>query len=565
MTGITPEKTLLIEIMADGLTGSQAKDHELFFAQGLFEKLELMGFTTEHSRFSPFSGPERLAVSISHMLSTTIAGQTLTDVLGDLLETHLARMENPMSPKRRETAAPLKLTSFVLLHGDQVLPITLRGLSAECTTYGHQQLGRPAIELAQADDYEPQLRGEGRVMAKRERRVSRIEHAVDLLENALDIVLYRETTISGVQMEEDFYDWRVTSEQRGTRHEDFDILHARAAETELPEIRLGNFDPRYLNPGKMPPSLLSTVLRELRLFPKRNGQGHLLPGFAAVIDQARGERFLMLADTLAYKDMPRAAPVGDIEQQVARRLAAACEQFTLDRETPMATRLQALARLPFIGPAGTQGDRLQRVAALAALIATQSGEDTGLAAQVARLFLQDLASATVIQYPHLHGIIGKYLKDENLEYLPVALQTSLEATLHPRYADDAVPVDRIGAIVALADKLDTLVAHYAAGHEAAEHHSPHGVHVEALAIGRLLVEQRLPVDLSDLIDEAKQLLGASALDCDKPYQLIMDRLVKYLQDAPPYRKWNFVETKLDALQQARPRRLDTLLDDLTAP
>jgi glycyl-tRNA synthetase beta chain len=565
MPAAATENTLLIEIMADGLTGSQAKDHELFFAQGLFEKLELLGFTTDQSRFSPFSGPGRLAASISHLLSTTLAGQALTAIIGGLLETHLARMENPVNPKRREMADPLNLTSLVLLHGDQVLPVTLRGLSAGRTTYGHQQLGRPAIELAQADDYAPQLRGEGRVMAKRERRVSRIEHALDLLENALDIALYRETTSTSLLLEEEFFDWHVIREQREARHADFDILHARAAETELPELRLGNFDPCYLNPGKMPPALLDTVLRELQLLPVRDGQGRLQPGFAAIIDQARAKRFLMLADTLAFKDLPRAAPVNGIEQQTAERLAAACGQFTLDRETTMANRLQALARMPFIGPAGTQRDRLQRVAALAASIAGQSGEDAALTAEVARLFLQDLACATVMHYPHLHGIIGKYLKDENQHYLPVAVQASIEAALHPCHVDDSVPTDRMGAIVAVADKLDTLVAHDAAGHTAKEGDSPHGMHVEALAIGRLLMEQRLPIDLPDLIVEAKRRIGAPALASDSPYQLIMDRLVNYLQDAQPYRKWKFVDTKLQALQQARPRRLDTLLDDLAEP
>lgn len=564
MPAATIEKILLVEIMADGLSGSQAKDHELFFSLGLFEKLELMGFTTDESRFSPFSGPGRLAVAISHVLATTIAGQALTAVIGDLLEAHLAHMETPIGRHRRDTAAPLKLTSLVLLHGDQLLPVTLRGLAAGRTTNGHPQLGRPVIELAQATDYKQQLRDEGRVIADREERISRIEQALDLLENALDLMLYREKTSSGLRMEEEFFDWQVTREQLENRHEDFDILMERAAETAFPEVRLGNFDPRYLNPGKMPPALLDTVLRELRLLPVRTGQGRLQPGFAAIIDMGRAERFLLRTETLAVKAQPRAASIEDTEQHVSQRLAAAGEQFVLDRETPMAARLQALARMPFIGPAGTQGDRLQRVAALAALIARESGEDATLTAQVARLFLQDLASATVIQHPHLHGIIGKHLKDENLQYLPVAVQISVEAALHPYHADDPVPADRIGAIVAVADKLDTLVAHYAAGHEAKEGDSPNRMHIEALAIGRLLVEQRLPVDLPDLIIETKQLIGSSTLGWDKPYQLIMGRLAKYLQDAPPYRKWSFVDTKLATLQQDRPRRLDTLLDDLAA-
>lgn len=561
MASITPEKTLLIEIMADNLTGREADQLELSFSLGLFEKLELMGFTTASSKFSPFSGPGRLAVSISHVLFTP-PGQALSDILGDLLEAHLSRLETPARPRRRESAAVLKLTSLVLLHGDQVISVTVRGLQAGRTTHGHLLLGRPAIELAQADDYKQDLYYEGRVLAGRERRIDRVQKALDILEKALDVQFYRTGSSTGMRMSERSFDREVRREEKETRHDDFDILHDRAAEVEFPEIRLGQFHVQYLNPGKMPPELLDALLRGRQLLPMRSGSGRLRAGFAVIVDQAREERFVLGADLLSIEDLPGVVPVANIEQQLAEQLAMACQQFSRERELSLGDRVHLLARLPFIGILGSQADRLQRVGVLAAFIAGQTGDEIYLVERVARLFLQDLSCTAVSTYPHLHGVLGKYLKDENRHYLPNALQASVEAARHPRHADDDVPSDRIGAVVALADKLDTLIAHFAAGHEATRHHSPYGMHIDALAIGRLLLEHRFPVELPGLINEAKQQLGAPGLDSEKPYQLIMDRLGKYLHDARPYRNWPIPDAKLAALMQAKPQRLDRLLDEV---
>ncbi len=174
---------------------------------------------------------------------------------------------------------------------------------------------------------------------------------------------------------------------------------------------------------------------------------------------------------------------------------------------------------------------MERLEALARVIAPLVGADPALAARAARLAKADLLTDMVGEFPELQGTMGTYYARHDGE----AEEVALACTEHyqPRFSGDALPATGVGTTVALADKLETLVGIWGIGLAPTGEKDPFALRRHALGVLRILVEKQLPVDLVALLREVARCFGTTVqiADCtDALYGFFMDRLRGLLRE-----------------------------------
>jgi glycyl-tRNA synthetase beta chain len=191
--------------------------------------------------------------------------------------------------------------------------------------------------------------------------------------------------------------------------------------------------------------------------------------------------------------------VGGNERVVRPRLADAKFFFDQDRKKSLADRIPGLAKVVYHNKLGTQGERAQRVAAIASAIGSQLGgeELARQADQAALLAKADLLTDMVGEFPELQGIMGRYyaLHDK----LATDIADAIEDHYKPRFAGDSLPGGKVGTVVALADKLETLVGMFGIGQVPTGDKDPFALRRHALGVIRMLSEQDLNLELGKLL------------------------------------------------------------------
>jgi len=244
---------------------------------------------------------------------------------------------------------------------------------------------------------------------------------------------------------------------------------------------------------------------------------------------------------------------------VRPRLADAKFFFDQDRKKTLASRVEGLGKVVYHNKLGTQGERVERVRAIAQAIAAQLGDATlvaqaDLAAQLAKT---DLVTDMVGEFPELQGTMGRYyaLNDG----LPEAVADAIEDHYKPRFAGDTLPRGTVGVVVALADKLETLTGMFGIGNLPTGDKDPFALRRHALGVVRLLIENQLPLALGTLLQSAVPAFGDKISDASGALaDFIYDRLAGSL------REQGFSAQEVDAVLALRPERLSDVAQRLDA-
>jgi glycyl-tRNA synthetase beta chain len=209
------------------------------------------------------------------------------------------------------------------------------------------------------------------------------------------------------------------------------------------------------------------------------------------------------------------AVIGGNERVVRPRLADAKFFFEQDRKKTLASRVPGLAKVVYHGKLGSQGDRAERVRAIGHAIVNQLRLATvpytvdakdefdvldSKVQQAALLAKTDLLTDMVGEFPELQGIMGGYYA--RAEGLRDGVAIAIEDHYKPRFAGDALPRNHSGTVLALADKLETLVGLFGIGQLPTGDKDPFALRRHALGVIRILVEKNLPLELPELIDAA---------------------------------------------------------------
>lgn len=393
--------------------------------------------------------------------------------------------------------------ALVALHGDQVVPVTALGLTADRITRGHRFQGSQHIVLQHADEYEVRLEKEGGVIASFARRHHEIHR---MLRERAD----EQTTTLGE------YDDYVA------------LLDEVTALVELPTVYVGQFDREFLEvPAEC---LILTMKLNQKYFPLFLNEGGL------------SSRFLIVSNMRL--DNPHNVIEGN--QRVVRpRLADARFFFETDKKTRLENRIPKLSAVVYHNKLGSQGERVARVRRLASVIADAIGADAALADRAALLAKADLVTDMVGEFPELQGTMGRYYALHDGE--PAIVADAISQHYQPRFSGDALPDSGVAIAVALADKLETLAGLFSIGQVPTGDKDPFALRRHALGVLRMLIERNLPVTLNQLIDAA--LAGFPQANPDATAQLsayVFDRLAGYL------RELGYSVLEVDAVVSVRP-------------
>lgn len=385
------------------------------------------------------------------------AGEETQTLLPDIVAAALAKLPIPRKMRwgstRDEFVRPVYW--LVMLFGEDVIDTELFGIRSGRITQGHRFHCGADITLASPAEYEDKLRNPGYVIADYEARKSIVRAQVQKQGTALN---------GEVQIDED-------------------LLEEVTSMVEWPVALTGRFDEHFLSvPAE---ALISSMKNHQKTFYVLDKNGKMLPNFVAVAN-------------LESKD-PAQVIAGN-ERVIRPRLADAAFFFESDRKQTLASRLAQLGTIVFQQQLGTVEQKSRRVAALAASIARSLSIDPDHCERAALLGKCDLVSHMVAEFPELQGIMGHYYALHDNEAREVA--QAITEQYQPRFAGDAVPASNTGAVLAVAEKLDTICGLFAIGQPPTGSKDPFALRRAALGVLRILVEKSLDLDLQSAINEA---------------------------------------------------------------
>lgn len=448
-------------------------------------------------------------------------GATLVDALQKALEETLAGLPIPkvMSYQLADGWETVDFVrpahGLVALHGGDVVNVSVLGLQAGNATHGHRfEAKADPIAIKDADAYEGQLESEGAVIPSFAKR--RAEIASQIAQKA-----------AGANLQV---------------IEDDALLDEVTALVERPNVLVGQFEERFLDVPQE--CLILTMKANQKYFPLLDGRGKL------------SNRFLIVSN---IHPSDASAVIGGNERVVRPRLADAKFFFDQDRKKTLASRVFALANVVYHNKLGTQGDRVQRVAAITRAISQQLGDAdvAQLADRAALLAKADLLTDMVGEFPELQGVMGRYYAMH--DGAPPEVADAIEDHYKPRFAGDSLPRDRVGMVVALADKLETLVGLFSIGQMPTGDKDPFGLRRHALGVIRILIEGGLDLRNDELLAAAQAQFSAFTAEQDSALRnFIYERLANSLRDQ------GYSAQEVDAVASLRPQRLIDVAQRLAA-
>ncbi len=419
---------------------------------------------------------------------------------------------------------------LVALHGETIVPVKALGLSAGRATQGHRFEARCSpVVIAHADQYAQTLRDDGAVLASFEDRrfaiVQQLAQAAERLGPGFEVLM------------------------------DEALLDEVTALVERPNVLTCSFEEAFLEVPQE--CLILTMKANQKYFPLVDQHGKLT------------HKFLVVSN-ISPEDP--SAVIGGNERVIRPRLADAQFFFNQDRKKTLESRVPGLSKVVYHNKLGTQGERSERVRAIAHAIVNQLRMATvpytveakdefdvldSKVQQAALLAKTDLLTDMVGEFPELQGIMGGYYA--RFEGLRDGVAIAIEDHYKPRFAGDTLPRNHTGTVLALADKIETLVGLFGIGQLPTGDKDPFALRRHALGVIRILSEKNLPLELPELLAAAAQTFGELIQD---PTAALLDFMMDRL--AVSLREQGYSAQEVDAVLALRPSRLGEVAKRLAA-
>ncbi|MCW8125359.1 glycine--tRNA ligase subunit beta [Microbulbifer halophilus] len=407
-------------------------------------------------------------------------GAETTRLLGDIVSHALAKLPIPKRMRwgdsREEFVRPVHW--LLMLFGNSVVDAEVLGLKAGNTSRGHRFHCNRELEIHSAQDYVQKLREPGYVVVDfAERR-----------EIIREQVTFEANNVNGEAVIDD------------------DLLDEVTALVEWPVALTGRFEERFLDvPAE---ALISSMKEHQKYFHVVDGDGQLMPFFVTVSNIESTDPVQVIRGN---------------ERVIRPRLADAAFFFDTDKKTGLEARREKLKQVIFQKHLGTVYDKTERLATLAPKIAERTGANPDWAERAARLCKSDLVTEMVFEFADMQGIAGYYYAENDKEPLEVA--KSMYEQYMPKFAGDQLPTSDTGTVIALADRLDTLVGIFGIGQPPSGSRDPFALRRASLGIIRILVEKKLDLDLRHLLEQARDNYPRTALG---EYNSVVDEALNYI-------------------------------------
>jgi glycyl-tRNA synthetase beta chain len=424
---------------------------------------------------------------------------------------------------------------LVAMHGSQVLPVKALGLTAGNSTKGHRFEAKLAqVVFPHADDYAERLAQDGAVMANYEARsrdmIRQLRERAKQCQAMLEVERGMHTLIDA-EIENALLENALVQEV--------------TALVERPNVMVCSFEKQFLDVPQE--CLILTMKANQKYFPLLDMAGKLTNQFLVV-------------SNISPEDA--SAVIGGNERVVRPRLADAKFFFDQDRKKTLVSRVEGLGKVVYHNKLGTQGERTERVRAIAkglAALLHHAGDKGFLQAvdTAAQLAKTDLLTDMVGEFPELQGIMGAYYARH--DGLPEEVAQAIEDHYKPRFAGDELPRNIIGMVVALADKLETLVGMFGIGNLPTGDRDPFALRRHALGVVRMLGAGQLRLDLKQVIPLSVAVFGSRITDPSAALlEFIYDRLSGSL------REQGFSAQEVEAVLALRPGQLGEVYPRLEA-
>ncbi len=407
-----------------------------------------------------------------------IPGKPTLEILSEHLPGIIGAITWPKSMRWGEVGFPfVRPVHWILcLLDGRVVPFEAAGVQSGSTTRGHRFMGPEEVNVSNIDDYLKAMEGAFVVL--------------DPLERQRVVAKAARDAAAGVG---------------GVPVDDPELVQTVANLTEYPTAVCGSFEKAFLD---LPDAVLITAMREhQKYFAVYDEKGTLMPNFVAVNNTKTRDESIVCRGH---------------ERVLRARLSDADFFLKEDRKRPLLDRLEDLKQVIYQAQLGTSYAKVMRVETLAEHIASQVlPEQVDRAKLAARLAKCDLVTHMVIEFPSLQGAVGKAYAA--LEGYEDDICSGIHEHYLPLKAGGALPRSRIGAVVGMADRLDTIAGCFAVGLEPTGKADPFALRRHALAIIRIMEDAGWDLSFRQLVEKALSLLaGEIEFDFDATFARVLD-------------------------------------------
>ncbi|SDW88116.1 glycine--tRNA ligase subunit beta [Paenibacillus sp. CF384] len=422
------------------------------------------GVAPEDFFFKELAGVEYIYANKSSI------GTVTSDVLPEGLVSLITSMSFPKNMRwgNYDLRFVRPIRWLVALFGQDIVPIEITAVQSGRTTRGHRFLGSEAV-IAEPSQYVERLR---------EQQV-----IVDTAEREALIV----SQINALAAEKG---WQIGIKE--------DLLEEVVFLVETPNVLFGTFDPSFLN---IPQEVLITSMREhQRYFPVLDDNGKLLPFFVTVRN----------GDRTSIENVAKGN-----EKVLRARLSDAKFFYGEDQKLAISDALAKLTSIVYHEELGTVADKVARIVATTEKLSQALSTDAQTATDAARtaaICKFDLVTQMVYEFPELQGIMGEDYARKAGESESVA--RAINEHYQPRFAGDRAPASLVGALVSLADKIDTIVGCFSIGILPTGSQDPYALRRQAAGIVQIVLAHGLKLPLSTLFDLSLEVHAARSLKRD---------------------------------------------------
>ena len=447
-----------------------------------------------------------------------IKGFRLEDSLGDIIKNALKKLaiKKVMSYQLKDGWTSVNfvrpMRGLIVLHGKQILNVSILGCSSSNTTLGHRfESKKEIITIKHADNYEETLATEGNVITCFDKRKTKIKTDIKVALSELG---------------EDFY---IT--------EDEALIDEVTSLVEMPNILIGNFEEKFLS---IPEECLTLTMKtNQKYFPIFNKKSGLTNKFI-IVSNISPEN----SDQVTHGN----------EKVIRPRLADAEFFYDEDKKLGLSTFCEKLENVIYHNKLGSQNDRAERVARKLQYLTKSLNLKFNIDLEQLCLFSKaDLISLMVSEFPKLQGIMGRYYalnENKNKNFA-----NAIEDHYKPRFSNDSLPRDELGFMLAIADKFTTLIDLFSINEIPTGEKDPFGLRRNTIGVIRLITEKKLPININTLIDAFLDKNDSARVSLTN---FFYERLFNYLKDL------GYSNEMVDALVSSKPAQIHDILERLQA-
>jgi glycyl-tRNA synthetase beta chain len=421
-----------------------------------------------------------------------VEGAKLKDIIAECISSSLTRLpiKKMMSYQLSDGWTTVNFVrpahGLIILHGANIIKTNVLGIESNRSTLGHRfESKKEVIEIQHADEYKEQMKAEGNVIVSFEERKT-------LIKNSLN---NKATNLSN----------------QLTPINDEDLLEEVTALVEYPNILVGEFESKFLEVPQE--CLILTMKANQKYFPLIDKNNKLANQFLIVSNISPKNSTLIIQGN---------------EKVIRPRLSDAEFFYTQDKKKPLKDYLSQLQHIVYHNKLGTQSERSERVKMIASLIVKNLNQSKLLNAVLlaSDLSKADLSTNMVGEFPELQGIMGRYyaLNEKISEEVAFAIEDHYK----PRFSGDTLPRNSVGDIVAIADKIETLIGLFSIGEKPTGDKDPFALRRQVIGIIRILTEKNISLNLNTTIsDSIKATKLAESKDLNS---FIYDRISNFFKD-----------------------------------